>query len=177
MKALPTDFINEHMRQYPAQKPIIEAFAKDFIATWASARRAYNTEVSIYFLRPYPELKALFGFDRELILAIPHFNDIQPRTMQAIESFLGDEPALGRVDQTLFLVYSVDPSARQWIAEYRMQNPQSRIPVVFTPGDLSPENEDPWHIKNAISRQLYISNFFAYTLPLNNDLFRLDEKI
>ena len=85
----------EYLRIRPHEDRLIRYFTEGFTITWAAERIAYNTRLSIYFLRPEKSHKETFGMDREVLLAISDYPSLQGRTFQAIESFLSDEPALG----------------------------------------------------------------------------------
>jgi len=88
------------------------------------------------------------------------------------EFILNDDPAKGRVLQSLYFVISDDDNCENWVQTYTAQNPQSRTPVVFSKNEL--ENKAPhdnWLIRNTISRQLFARDMFDYQLPIDNDMF------
>ena len=108
--------------------------------------------------------------DREVLLAISDYPSLQGRTFQAIESFLSDEPALGRVDQGLFFLICKPIDGKSWVDRYTTENPQSRIPVVFTISDLHQvDHSASWGIRNIIAEQLFTRDLFDYSLPLYDD--------
>jgi hypothetical protein len=92
--------------------------------------------------------------------------------MQVAESLLNDEPAKGRVLQSVYFIISNDPKSYDWVQSYMAKNPQSRVPIVFNKKDII-ENapHDPWYIRNTISKQLYSRDLFNYQLPIDNDLY------
>jgi hypothetical protein len=96
--------------------------------------------------------------------------------MQAIELILSEDPARGRVDQSIFFLFSPDQNGEQWIANYLRENPQARIPVLFGPDDIRLVNRDPWHIRNTIAKTLHLRDLFDYQLPIKNDLFFFGRK-
>ena len=110
--------------------------------------------------------------DRELLLAISNYPTLEARTFRAIETILSEEPALGRVNQSLFFLICRPNDGKTWVDRYTTENPQSRIPVVFTMADLSIDHNvvGEMHLRNIIADQLFTRDLFDYSLPLANDL-------
>ena len=165
--------VQEHLRYRQHEERLIQHFTHGFDITWARDRKAYNTRLSIYFLKPDNSYRETFGLDRELLLAISNYPTLEARTFQAIETVLSQEPALGRVNQSLFFLICKPDDGKTWVDRYTTENPQSRIPVVFTMGDLSIDQNVVWevHLRNIISDQLFTRDLFDYSLPLANDLY------
>ena len=161
--------VEGHLRDYNHEVSLLAPFLQGFDVTWASRRRHYNTELSLYFLSPLSGSRDQFGFSSEVMLAINLGPTMQPRVVQAIEKCLGDEPAKGRVDQTLFFLISSDTNAETFLREYTSNNAQSRIPVLFKRESLTAES-DSWFVRNVIADQLFSRDLFDYALPLDNDL-------
>lgn len=109
--------------------------------------------------------------NREILLAISNYDSLEARTFQAIDSILSEEPALGRVNQSLFFLICKPSDGKKWVDRYTTENPQSRIPVVFTLDDLSAGQNVDWELRlwNTISDQLFTRDLFDYSLPLAND--------
>lgn len=160
-----------HLAQFSREADLLKPFLSHFDVVWAARRRAYNTELSVYFLKPSASVSELFGFDREIVLFISDFPTAEPRTMQAVRQVLSDSPASGRVDQTLFFLISNDQSIEQWVAEYAAAEPQSRLIVSFSRDTVANAIRDPWLVRNAISRQLYSRDLFDDQLPLQTDSY------
>jgi len=171
MAQIRPDVEEGHLAQFPRERDLLVPFLNGFDITWAKRRRAYNTELSVYFLLPEKFIQEQFGLDREIMLLVSDYPDLQPRTMQAVESFLNDDPARGRVDQTVFFIVSRDPLSAKWVEEYVALNPQSRIPVVFVWDELLTGRSNAWLVRSTISAQLFSRDLFDYQLPLQNDLF------
>jgi len=160
-----------HLVQFPLEEALLHPFLNDFDITWANQRRAYNTKLSIYFLAPEKHMQEQFGFDAEILLAVSDFTTLQPRTMQAVEQFLNENPAKGRVDQGFFFIITKDESADSWLNTYMMRNPQARIPVAFDVQTLKSSKSDSWLVRNTIARQLFTRDLFDFQLPIDSDLF------
>ncbi|WP_407047933.1 hypothetical protein [Methyloraptor flagellatus] len=159
-----------HLLQFPQERRLLRPFLTCFDITWAKQHRAYNTDLSIYFLSPERFIKEQFGFDQEIILAISHYKSIQPRSIQAIDSAIDSSPAKGRVDQWLFFIITNDPDGVAWITEYRSKNPQSRIPIALQWDEVS-DASDSWYLRNKLAAQLFARDLFDYKLPIDSDLF------
>jgi len=171
MGIIKKEIFDYHLSRYTDEEKLINPFKMGFDINWARRRKAFNTEISVYFISPEPFMAETFGFDHEILLVISDFPTIEPRTMQAIESFFNDDPAKGRVDQSIFFFITPAKDGRAWLTSYTTRNPQSRIPIIFNDKDLIESKGDDWHIRNVIRAQLFTRNFFDYQLPLDNDLY------
>lgn len=171
MTIIKDDVKFNHLSTYPNEEQLIAPFLSGFDITWARRRKAYNTNISVYFLKPEKNITDTFGFEEEIVLAISDYKTIEPRTIQSVESIIDDSPAKGRVEQTVYFLYTNDPNGRHWVSEYISRNPQSRIPVVFTAQDIFDAKSDNWHIRTIIAQQLYTRDLFNYSLPIDNDFY------
>jgi hypothetical protein len=84
---------DQHLAFYPEEEELLKPFLDGFFVTWARRRRAYNTELSVYFLNPEPFMKEAYGFSQEILLVYSHYDRMEPRTIQAAEQFINTEPA------------------------------------------------------------------------------------
>jgi hypothetical protein len=163
--------VQSHLLQYPEERAILAPFAASFFVTWGRRRFAYNTEMSVYFLRPDPAVSDAFGIDREVFLCISSYPTLQPRTMQGVEQIIQEDPARGRVEGSVYFLASGDRNARTWAQSYNYENPQARIPVVFSFDELKSLPHDPWALLNLIGQQLFYRDLFDNQLPVMNELF------
>lgn len=159
-----------HLARFPDENSILAKMEPDFDVTWGARIRKFNTELSIYFIKPKAHISQSFGFDQELILAISDFPKLEARFIQSVEQVFQELPARGRVDQTVALVVSAASTTEKWIHDYTGQNPQTRAYVGVSKGDLL-ASTDSWFLRNKLSGQLFSRDLFDYTLPLNEDLF------
>ena len=160
MGRIRNDVLEGHLIQYPMEEALLRPFLNGFIVTWGSRRRGYNTDLSVYFLNPEKHMQEQFGFDAEIMLVISSYPSLQARTFQAVEQFMSDEPAKGRVDQGFFFVITEDASAERWLNTYMIGNPQARIPVAFIANELRIKSDDPWFVRNTLSNQLFTRDMF-----------------
>src|SRR5687768_9544198 len=98
------DVRDTHLFEHKDEVVLLKPFLVGFDITWAKRRKAYNTDLSVYFLKPENFISQMFGFEHEVILYISDFSSIEPRTMQAAESIISDDPARGRVEQSIFFL-------------------------------------------------------------------------
>lgn len=162
---------DSHLYKYPREESILKPFLEGFDVTWARHRKAYNTEVSMYFLKPETFISQMFGFEQELMLCIADYPTIEARTMQAVDTLITEDPARGRVEQSFFLLASPSNEGKQWVADYTSRNPQARTPIVFNTAELTSKPNDAWLVRNIIRGQLFSRDLFDYKLPLDSDLF------
>lgn len=112
-----------------------------------------------------------FGFDAEVVLLYSGYEDLQARTIQALDRIMARVPALGRVDQAIAIVLSQNDNAASWIARYSAINPQSRIIIGLSSKELIGVRAETWDLRNLFSKQLFSRDLFDYSLPLDNDTF------
>ena len=118
-------------------------------------------------------MEETFGFSQEILLVISDYPSLEPRTIQAAEQFLFDDPGKGRLESlTYFLVSSMtkeDPV--EWVRSYAAANHESRLVVAFSTKELRDHRDDAWYVRNRISRQLFTRDMFDYRLPLEKDTY------
>jgi hypothetical protein len=160
----------EHLIQFPKERDILSHFLTGFNANWARSRTAFKTSLSVYILEPEYHIQDTFGFNFGIALFIPHYDDIQPRTMQAVARFLNEEPLKGRVDRLIFFLLLRDKTQRSKVNQYTNEFIFGWIPIMFTPDDLTAINTEAWGLRNAIARQIFTRDLFDRHLPLKSDL-------
>jgi hypothetical protein len=165
------DVQNGHLLEFPEEEGLLKPFLSGFDITWARRREAYNTALSVYFLKPEPCISQLFGFEHEIALFVADYPTIEARTMQASDTLIGGDPARGRVDQSIFFLSTPAHNGSEWVGDYTARNPQARIPVVFRADQLRAANNEAWYVRNVVRDQLFSRDLFDYQLPLDSDLF------
>jgi hypothetical protein len=171
MTGIHQDVDGNHLRNYPEEREIIHPFSKLFHVTWARRRTAYNTDVSVYFLRPERGVKDAFGIEREIFLCVSGHTTMQARTMQAIRQIIEEEPAKGRVDSSVYFIASADRNVRTWVESYSFENPQSHIAVAFSFDEIRGLTQSNSSVLQLIGQQLFYRDLFDNQLPVNNELY------
>lgn len=161
----------QHLSNYPDEEELLKPFLEGFYVTWGRRRIAYNTEVSVYFLSPEPFITEAYGFSQELLLVYAPYSSVQPRTIQAAESFLTDEPGRGRVEKLNYFIITEMDNVQDWIESYTAKNQESRIIVGFSADELRNSRGDSWFVRNALNRRLFGRDLFDYRLPLEKDTY------
>lgn len=162
---------DQHLQEHPQEEEIIKAFLPCFFVTWGRLRRGYNTELSVYFLNPEPFMKETFGFDQEIMLVYSRYDRLEPRAVQAAESFMADDPARGRVEKLTYFFISESPDAEQWFHSYTSMNPESKLIIPFAANDLRSNADNAWFVRNKTAKLLYGRDLFDYRLPLESDTY------
>lgn len=170
MGQIKPDIRQNHLTAYPAEESILSPFLHDFDVTWANRRLSHNTECSCYFLKPNAEMEQMFGLEHEVILVISNFSTLEPRAMLTADSLFGEYPAVGRVEQSFFILATDAVNSLKWTKDYTARNPQARIPIVFAISELR-SSSSTWLIRNGIRNQLFSRDLFNYQLPLQDDLY------
>lgn len=171
MGKINVDVEHNHLSQYPQEFDIISPFLSGFNISWASRKRAYNTNCSVYLIEPEPFMTEAYGFEFEIMLVYSPYNNIEPRAIQAAEQFLSESPIKGRADSVNYFLISDDPDSVEWVKSYVSSRQESRIIVTFSTQELSANKGDAWFIRNKLNSQFYGRDLFAYTLPLTEDTY------
>lgn len=165
------DVRNQHLYSYPKEELFLKPFLQGFDITFGRRRRGYNTELSIYLLKPEPFMAETYGFSQEVLLAYSPFKKLEPRSLQAAEKFLNEEPIRGRAEKLTYFLLSDDDNTVDEITQQTTMNNESRIIVGFSTKDLENNQNDAWYVRNTLNRQLYNRDLFDYRLPLEKDTY------
>lgn len=111
-----------------------------------------------------------YGFENEILVVISEFDSTEARLMQAIDVIFKENPANGRVEQSVAVIISKDNNIYPWLKDYIARNPQGRSYVGISWGELISSN-DSWYVRRILSKQMFSRDLFDYTLPVNEDLF------
>lgn len=171
MGSIKQEVWEQHLYSYPQEEELLKPFLPGFDVTWGRRRKGYNTELSIYFLKPEPFMVETYGFSQEILLAYSPFKSLEARTIQATEKFLNEPPSQGRVEKLTYFLVSDDDNAVEWINSYTSVNQESRIIVTFTAKDIKDRRADAWFIRNTLNKQLYNRDLFDFRLPLEKDTY------
>nr|WP_321352309.1 ATP-binding protein [uncultured Methanoregula sp.] len=160
----------------PEEEVLLKPFLDGFDITWGRRRKGVNTELSVYFLKPFPYIEESFGFSREIMLVYSDYKNIEPRAIQAAEHFITDMPATGRVENLNYFLISENKDVEAWTSKYLSENPESRIIVPFYADDLRNAKGDAYFVRNVLTKHLYGRDLFDYRLPILSDYYFFGRK-
>ena len=160
---------DKHLEYYPDEESLLKPFLNGFDITWARRRKAYNTELSVYFFKAAKNIEEAFGISRELLVVYAPYQKLEPRTIQASESFLKEAPALGRVENLNYILISDDNDIDEWIKKYVTEYPESRIIIGFSSNGLRESKGNAYYVRQILNKYLYGRDLFDYRLPLKDD--------
>lgn len=162
---------DEYLLKYPDDELFLKPFLNGFYVTWARLRRAYNTELKVFFLSPEDHIKETYGFENEVMLVYAPYSRMESRTLQAIEQISAESPAKGRVETLNYFLISDAQNIREWLNEYTSSRHESRIIVSFTKDELLSSRGDSWFIRRRLEEQFFGRDLFNYSLPLVEDTY------
>ena len=165
------EVLSSHFADYPDEEFLLRPFVQNFDITWARKRRAFGSDLTIFFLSPEPHMERAFGFESEILAVYSSYEALQPRTIQAIEKFLSEEPARGRVDTMITFLISEADDPVSWVRQYMTSNPDSGLVAAFSAGTLRKQRGQSWLIRSVLAEQLYQRDLFDHRLPITNDFF------
>ena len=171
MNRIVPEVASGHLEAHSDESALLRPFLENFEVTWAKRREAFGSELSVYFLKPTKHMERAFGFESEILTIYSKYAELQPRTLQAIELFLSEAPARGRVDTMVAFLISEASDPVRWIRQYMASNPESRLVVGFSAKFLRRRDDHSWTVRSLLSEQLYQRDLFDYRLPINSDYF------
>ena len=160
-----------YLSQYPDEIPILKPFTTNFDITWAKKSRALGSDLSMFLLKPESHMERSFGFETEIIAVYSPYDSLQPRTIQAIDQFVSQEPARGRVDTMIAFIISESVDPVSWVRQYMSSNQDSRLIVAFSASHLRTVKDHSWLVRSILADQLYQRDLFDHRLPINSDFF------
>lgn len=171
MGTIKSDVTAQHLSKHPNENDFLNPFLNGFDINWAKRTRAFNTEVSIYFLSPLDHFKETFGFENELLLVYSPFATMEPRTLQAVEQIFSASPAKGRVETLNYFLVSDDEGVGEWLDGYLSSRQEARIIVAFSTKELKAAKGDEWFVRNTLNKYFFGRDLFNYSLPLVEDTY------
>lgn len=161
----------EHLSKYANEEAWLKPFLAGFDVTYARRRKAYNTDLSMYFLKPNAPIQEAFGFEQELMLVYSPYPTMEARSIQAAEQLIQEEPARGRVERLTYLVVSDMSDASDWVRNYVSANQETRLIAAFSSEQLRANSGDSWYVRNELGKQFYGRDLFDFRLPLEHDTY------
>ncbi len=166
--AIKPEVLDGHLARNPGEHELLKPFLHGFDINYGREYRSANAFLSIYLASPHPHIREAFGIDQELLLAYSKFDNLQPRTLQAMQEFLNDGE-VPRADRRVQLLVSAAPDPVGWVKTYQADNREQRLIVAFAASELRAKAGDPWYVRNELAAQLYSCDLFGDLLPLTDD--------
>lgn len=154
------------------ERRIIDRISKEWYVT-NSGQPLQFTQASSYkfiLLKPTDHIQHAFNLERELVCVFSAYDDIHPRTLDAIAKAQGLFPNL-RVDRICSLVVSKDPDAVTKIKALLQSDSEAQVVIPFTYEELLTPANDPYFFRNRLRSHFYTRDLFASESPLKSDLF------
>lgn len=171
MGIIKKDVVENHLVKYPNERELLVPFLDGFDVVWGNKIRAYNTEISVYFLLPLQHYKEAYGFENEVLLAYSSYENMEPRTLQAIEQVFSASPAKGRVETLNYILISDDENVSDWLDAYISSKQEARIIVPLSKKEILDHKGDGWFLRNKLSDSFFGRDLFNYSLPLVEDTY------
>ena len=163
--------VRDYFAENKEEETLLRPFLQNFDITWAQKRRAFGSNLSVYFLKPEQHMERAFGFETEILAVYSPYNPLEPRTIQAIDQFISENPARGRVDRMVTLLISEVDNPVSWVRQYMADNPESRLVVAFEADALRNARGQSMLIRSVLANQLYQRDLFDHRLPIHSDYF------
>lgn len=171
MGEIKSEVRRDHLMYFNKEEQFLKPFLVGFDITYGARKKTHNTELSVYLLRPEGFMVEAFGFVHEIMLVYSHYDTIEPRAMQAIESILSELPIKGRAETLNYFLVSEDKNIYERINEYTQINEETRVIITFAADDLRKNRNDTYFVRNTLMRQFFSRDLFDYKLPLVRDTY------
>lgn len=127
-----------------------------------------NARMSYFLLKPVTSFAEGFNLDREIITVFSHYENFEPRTLDAFDSAADAYQHL-RVESICRIVISGDKNVESKMLDLLKNDPESPIVIPFTYDEL--ERCDENYVKNRFRKHFYSRDLFAFLSPLRKDLY------
>ncbi|HEX7863015.1 MAG TPA: hypothetical protein VF773_21975 [Verrucomicrobiae bacterium] len=156
----------------PEERAAIETISKDWYITNSGQPLVFNQAVTYRFIliKPTDNLQHAFNLERELVCVFSPFDDIHPRTLDAISRAQEHFPHL-RVDRICSLVVSKDKNVAEKLKNLLQNDTEAQIVIPFTYTELQKPSSDAHFFRNRLRAYFYTRDLFASESPLKTDLF------
>lgn len=154
------------------EREIINTLSKDWYIT-NSGETIRLTQASVYkfiLVKPVDHIQHAFNLERELVCLFSPYDDVHPRTLDAVSIAQSRFPQL-RVDRICSLVISKDPDVEAKFRRLLQNDTEAQIVVPFTYDELRKSNPDNHFFRNRLRSHFYTRDLFASESPLKTDLF------
>lgn len=161
----------KHLINHPNEEDFLKPFLSGFDITYGKEIIEFSSHLSVYILKPEDFIKEAFGINNEIMLVYAPYDSMEPRTIQAADSFLQDFPFKSRVDILSYFLVSDDIRVNDWLNNYYLDRQESRIIIPFSKKELIDNKGDGWFVRNRLSQNYLNRDLFGYTLPLTEDTY------
>lgn len=127
-----------------------------------------NARMNYFLIKPATSFAEGFNLDREIISVFSHYENFEPRTLDAFDSAASAYQNL-RIESICRIVISGDRNVEEKIQDLLKNDPESPIVVPFTFDELAHCDED--FIKNRFRKFFYTRDLFGFLSPLKKDLY------
>ena len=158
-----------YLSKYPNHEEFLKPFLFGFDVTYAEKKEINNTTVYAVILKPENYITEGFGIDREVLLVYSHYDQLQPRALEAANMLFSEFPFRSRVDSLNCLFVSHDPEVLNYRGITNFGEEQSRSILPFLYDDLITNRNESWYIRNVLRENFYDVDLFGYTLPLRDE--------
>lgn len=147
---------------------LIKLFLTGFDITAAYEKHVANTIVFAYILKAEDFMKEAFGFEKDILLMYSPYEQMEARSIQALDEVLRLHPFAGRVDTLNCFLLSDDENVETWVKENAFSK-KVRIIIPFSKSEVQSNKNDQWYVRNKLRRYFFGLDLFGNTLPLMDD--------
>lgn len=148
---------------------IAKCFTTGFIVNYGDVVNKVNTMITVFILEPEDFMREGFGLEKEILLAISHYDQMEARTVNAAEKIFMEYPFKNRVDNLCYFLVSHDTGVEKWLNLYYDGSINSRIVIPYSIDELLSSKSDQWFIRERLRKYSFDKDLFDYTLPLQSD--------
>lgn len=148
---------------------IAKYFTTGFNVNYGDVINEANTKITVFILEPEDFIKNGFGIEKETLLLISHYSNMESRTIFAAEKVFDKYPFKNRVDNLCYFLATNADDVETWLKSFYSESNNSRIIIPFGIKELSTNKDKQWFIRDRLRKYSFDKDLFGYTLPLRDD--------
>lgn len=153
------------------EKEIINKLAQEWYVTNAGGK-FYLGETSEYkycLIKPTERYLQMFNLEREIVVIFSHYDQLEPRTLDAIYYASKKFPDL-RIEKICSIIFSNDPTCELKIRSLLKNDQESQIVIPINYNEFR-RSDDEFFLENLFRRHFYTRDLFALESPLKKDIY------
>ena len=131
---------------------IAKYFTTGFNVNYGDVINEANTKITVFILEPEDFIKNGFGIEKETLLLISHYSNMESRTIFAAEKVFDKYPFKNRVDNLCYFLATNADDVETWLKSFYSESNNSRIIIPFGIKELSTNKDKQWFIRDRLRK-------------------------
>lgn len=153
------------------EKKIIKTLSTEFYVTHGGeeTKLGYNSVYKYIIISPTEIYMDMFNLDREIIVVLSSYENIQARTLDVFE-YISKKHSSLRIEKICNILVSADSNVESSLELLVKNEPETQIIIPFSYDELT-KVSDPFFFRNRFRKYFYTRDLFAFEAPLKKDIY------